>query len=320
MIDMLNFVNRATDQKGIVPLLSHICVHDGKLQASNSRMTIEGKCPQLAAHSFTVPAEKFIKAVERCKDVPKIERAANGTVKISSGRFRVTLPSLDAVNYPHQTFKPSEAVEIEAAAGFSLALRKIAPFISLDASRPWSLGACLTKDYFYATNNVTIVRTPVKWAGPVINLPGYIIQEILNIDEPILSIWASKTSVSFEYEEGWLRAQLYTDAWPDISKMFEKEKEFEDVPDGLLSAIEQLIPFCPDVKFPSIHFKDGAISTANGSQSAEMGFDWKVQGIYRAEVLQLVLGVATRWSPHTYPKPVFFEGDGVEGLMVGAKR
>lgn len=320
MLNALNFVNRATADKDIVRILTHICVHDGVLQGADMRMSIAADCPELAGHSFTVPAEKFIKAIVACKGEPVIAHQPDGTVKVSKGRFRVTLPALNSADYPTNTFKPDDAVQIAAPAGFLAALRLIYPFISRDASRPWSMGVCLRPDYFYATNNVTLARVPMQWNGPLINLPNFVVEELLDINEPIKEIWASPSAISFKFQGGWMRSQLFADAWPEsIPKMFDVTREFVPVPEGLLDAVEKLIPFCPDVKFPSIHFTDGGITTANGLQSAEIGFDWAGVGVYRAEVLQTVLRVATEWDPTAYPKPVFFNGKGIQGMMIGIR-
>ena len=321
MLDALKLVNRATADKDVIRMLTHICVYDGKIQGADSKMAIEVDCPDLDGHSFTAPAEKFIKAVNACNGSPTIVVNADGTIKISQKRFRVTLPSLNVKDYPRQTFKPDNAVQVTVPDNFLSGLRKLYPFISQDASRPWSLGICTRPGYFYATNNVTMARVAMAWDGPVINLPGYIVQEVLEINQPVLEIWVSDSSISFKFQGAWLRAQLYTDKWPDsVSKMFDVKREFQKVPDDLLNAVDQLIPFCPDVKFPSIFFKDGSITTANGLQSAEIGFDWKGVGVYRAEVLKLVLGVALEWTPGEYPKPVFFKGNGIEGMMVGVRQ
>lgn len=321
MLNALKFVNRATADKDVVRILTHICVHDGMLQGSDHRISIAAECPELVGHSFTVSADKFIKAVVACQGDPSIEPQPNGTIKIKHGRFRVTLPTLRTEDYPTATFKPDDAEQIVTPTGFLEALRKLMPFISRDASRSWSMGVCLRSDFFYATNNVTLARVPVQWNGPVINLPSFLIEELLDINEPITEIWVSPTSISLKFKGAWLRSQLYSDAWPEsIPSMFKSDVAFVTVPPGLLEAVERLIPFCPDAKFPSIHFNDGGITTANGLQSAEIGFDWQGIGVYRAEVLQTVLRVATSWDPTAYPKPVFFKGAGIEGMMVGIRK
>ena len=48
MLNALKFVNRATADKDIVRILTHICVHDGLLQGADTRMSIAADCPELA--------------------------------------------------------------------------------------------------------------------------------------------------------------------------------------------------------------------------------------------------------------------------------
>lgn len=321
MLDALKFVNRATADKDVFKALTHICVYDGKLQGSNTQIAIEAESSQVTGLNFVVPCEKFVKAVIGCRGEPTLTITEQGTLKVSHGRFRVTLPLMAFDSYPLQTFKSDDAVKIDAPTRFISTLKKVLPFISQDASRPWSLGASITPNYVYATNNVTLVRSPISWAGPTINLPAHVIRELTLIDNPVDEVWASERSISFKFEGGvWLRAQLFTDRWPEMSQMFDKPQVFEEVPDGILQAVESLIPFCPNPKFPVIRFEDGIITTATGVHSAEIGFDWKGQGAYRAEVLQLVLGVARQWTPSNYPSPVFFKGQDIEGMMVGVRR
>lgn len=319
MLDALKFVERATADKDIIRALTHICVHDGRLQAGDSKIALECTCPELAGHSFTVAADKFIKAIAVCDGVPKIEILDDSRIKVSHKRFRVTLPTLKVEDYPRSEMRKSTEIPVPEA--FIEALKRVFPFVSQDASRPWSLGVWLQDGYACATNNVTLVRTPIDWHGPAINLPRFAIQEILDIKIPITRIFVDGSALEVEYGDAWFKTQTYTDIWPDSAvQLFNRPMpEMHSVPADLLKAVEKLIPFCPDVKFPSIYFKDGAITTANGAQSAEIGFDFEFTGCYRAEVLQLALSVASEWSPQTYPQPIFFKGDLIEGMLVGLR-
>ena len=318
MLDALKFVERATADKDIIRALTHICIHDGRLQGADSKMALECACPELTGQSFTVPADKFIRAVTACDNDPTIELLEDKRVKISHKRFKVTLPTLKVEDYPRAELT-GEALTVPD--GFIAALRRLFPFISQDASRPWSLGVWLDGQYAYATNNVILVRTPLAWIGTPINIPRYAVQEIIEIAKPIKQLWMSTNAIGIEYDDAWFRAQKYVDEWPaNVTGLFARMCDtMQVVPDGLLEAVNKLIPFCPDVKIPTIYFQHGAIATANGAQSAEIGFDWEGVGVYRAEVLQLVLGVAKEWDPTTYPAPCFFRGDKLEGLLVGVR-
>lgn len=322
LIDKLTFVHRAAADKDIIPVLTHIYVHGGKVQASDARITLEVPAPELQGHSFTIPAEKFIRAVANCPNDPKIERVEN-KVKIVAKPVRVSLQCCNVTDYPYVEFKTDDAVRIEAPGEFLPALRRLFGFISTDATRPWSLGVRLSTEYFYATNNVTMARVPVKWSGPEMNLPRFVIEKLLEIDMPVVEIWASANSISFKFSNGgWMRGQLYASPWPDVSKMFEQSRQYVDVPEGLLSAVQMALPFCGDPKFPVIFLTPSGVATdEKGMSRAEVDFAYGLKGAYRGEVLELVLPLAKRWTPDSYPGPVFWEGeDGMEGLMVGVRQ
>ena len=95
--------------------------------------------------------------------------------------------------------------------------------------------------------------------------------------------------------------------------------DLQPVPQGIGDEIKKLIPFCPDIKHPTVVFKEGCVSTQDGEQSAEIGFECAAAGIYNIERLLEVLAVATYWDPTTYPRPVFFKGDKIQGLIVGIR-
>ena len=144
MLDALKFVERGTADKDIIRILTHICVHDGRLQGADSKMALECACPELKGHSFTVPADKFIRAINACDSQPKLEMQEASILKISKGRFKVTLPTLKVEDYPRAELGGQA---FPCPDGFVAALERIFPFISQDASRPWSLGVWLDGKY-----------------------------------------------------------------------------------------------------------------------------------------------------------------------------
>lgn len=322
MLEKLKFVERATATKDVIRILTHLCIHDGKVQGGDSKIAIEVDCPELAGHSFTVDSIKFIKAVTACDDQPKIELLEDGRVKISKGRFVARLPTLKADAFPRAELRSAGDATIVTPDKFIETLRRVSPFISLDASRPWSQGVWLDGAYAYATNNVSMVRLPLVWAGPKINIPRYAVEELISINQPIKSIHVTKGSIAVEYDDSWFKAMTYVDEWPQgtIDKLFSQmPASMTPVPDGLMQAVERIVPFCPEPKFPTIYFKNGSISTADGAESAEVGMDWNGTGAYRVEALQRVLEVAKEWMPDTYPAPIYFKADDMDGLLVGIR-
>jgi hypothetical protein len=198
-------------------------------------------------------------------------------------------------------------------------LRKLRAFVSDDASRPWSNGILLRDDYAYATNNVVMARTAFPWSFGDVNLPVYAVDELLRIGQEPTGILQDAEALVFELGDAWLRAQLLTGAWPDVSSRFDELDAGAAVPEGLLTAIEQVLPFCPDPKLPEIVFSATGVSTTTGEHSAAVEGIELPDGRYRAEVLQLALSVAERANFAEYPNPIAFCGAGIEGIFVGLR-
>ena len=94
-----------------------------------------------------------------------------------------------------------------------------------------------------------------------------------------------------------------------------------NIPEGLLEAVQKVIPFCPDSRFPVITLTETDVRTAEGVMAASVEC---VNGLfpskYRAEPLLLVLQQAKQIDLTKYPSPVPFAGlNGLQGVIIGVK-
>jgi DNA polymerase III sliding clamp (beta) subunit (PCNA family) len=315
MQSILNLVRGSVSTKDFVPVLQCFHIYNGRIQGQNGRIAIDAPFPDMG--DITVPAERFLKAVDACDGEPKISVTEEGKLSIKKGAFRAVLPLHDHTAFP----RAEKTGEVLATCdGLIAMLRRLRPFISEDASRPWALGILLRADYAYATNNVILARTPFEWSFGDIILPVYAIDELLRIGEEPTVVLVDDTALTFEYKSGaWLRAQLLTGGWPAVENKFDDIPQLEPVPDGLREAVEKVLPFCPDPKFPLIALSANGVSTAEGEHMAAVEGIVLPEGRYRAETLLAVLEVAKRISLEDYPRPVMFSGDQIEGMFVGMK-
>lgn len=319
MLEELKFVEGAVADKDVIPVLTHFCIHDGCIQGADTRIAIETPCPDLAGFSFTVPADKFIRAVLACDGAPSISMLESGKVSVKQGRFKALLPTLDASTFPRRELPQ----RIGNAPSDLLAVFKLLqPFISQDASRAWSLGVWIHGGYAYATNNVALVRTPLTSDLTPVNIPAYFVNEIVRIGKAPTTLYQNVDAIAVSYTDGsWVCGSTYRDSWPDVTARFDgiADTDLTTLPDGLSKVIARLLPFCPDPKYPTLRFTADGISTLDGTHSAEMGFDGLPNTAFRAEVLQLVVGVADKWDLTKYPAPIPFVGKAIEGIFVGVK-
>lgn len=321
MLDILDFVRGSVADKDLVPVLTHLHVSDGTVQGGNGRMAITGYAPDLAGYDFTVPADPFYRAVVACDGTPKLALKGSA-LTVSKGKFRVRLPVLPGDEYPVVT---RDGIKGKGYSGACLlhALQRVRPFVSKDASRVWSSGVLLADGMAWATDNVTMVGTPVKGLPKATRciIPLDAVDELVRVGYEIDRFWITDNSAVFVYADNcWMRTALIDDKWPIEPRALLVDQPCDPVPDGLADAVRKVLPFCPDSKFPAVKFSENGVSTMDGDMAASVGGVALPAGAWRAEPLLNMLAVATHVALEYHPEPCPFKGDGgLVGVIVGLR-
>jgi hypothetical protein len=305
-----------------MPVLTHFHIYGGRVQGGNGRIAIDAPCPELAGFDCTVPAERFLKAVDACDGEPKLKLTDAGKLTVSKGKFRATLPLAEHAAFPKVAEVPHTSSFLDGVKWPALLplLRKLYPFIGEDASRPWSCGVLLDGGYAWATNNVSLARVPCA-LGQNFVLPIFAVDELLRIGQEPASVQADKNSIWFYFAEGWwMRCQKLEGAWPDVAAFMPAEPSDSYAPaKALAEAVRKVLPFCPDPKHPVIQTGPEGVSTLDGEMSASVGHDGLTAARFRAEPLLAVLEAAAGIDLSTYPKACYWRGDGIDGVIVGMR-
>ena len=314
MIKELRLVRGAVAKKDIVPVLTHFHVYDGRIQGGNGKIAIDCPCESLKGFDFTVPCERFLKAVDACNGEPNI-KVKETKLTVSKKKFRATLPLSNHETFPRDT-SPTSYDDMDAS-DLLQAMRVLLPFVADDATRLWSNGIWFNDGYAYATNNVVLIRTPVELQASFI-LPSFAVEEILRVGMLPTGFHVDDKSLYLMYQNGmWLRSHLIEGQWPEsVATMIQETKTIPLEPE-FIAAVEQIVPFCPNEALPRICLDDGKVATDDGAMSAEVGGFKGMTGYYRAEPLLAVARVASHIDFSTYPKPCYFKGYAVEGVLVG---
>ena len=319
MIETLNLVAGAVSTKDMLPVLTHFCIYDGRIQGSNGRVAIDAPCSELAGLDAIVPAEKFLKAVNACQGEPQLKLNADKTrLTISKGRFRATVSLLQVDDYPREENAAGEKTTF--AQPVLPMLRMLAPFVSDDASRPWACSILLRDGYAYATNNVVVARTPYKWTAGDLALSAAGIDEMLRIGDEPTAITVTEHGCWMHYTRCWLKMQLLQGGWPEaLSKLMAQLATAQPppLPAGLLDDVQLLKPFFPDEKMPIVLTGPEGVSTQDGQHSAAVEGGGLPKGAFRLESLSLVLAIATHADLAASPSP--WRGDNIEGLLSGVR-
>lgn len=319
MIETLKLVQGAVAKKDFVPVMTAVHFYDKRVQATNGRITIDAPFPELDI-DVTVNADRLIKAVNACDGEAKIKLTENGKLSIWQGKFRALIPVNDHNSFPK--VEPQGDFHPVNGAYLLRLMQELRPFVADDATRPWACGMLLDGDYAYATNNVSIARVHQPFDKPVsltgrLNLPAFLLDELTRIKRPPVNASHDDKSLTLDLGDGiWIRSNLFADQWPDITRFFQPA-ELSPIPPELSPAIEKILPFCPDPKLPVIVLGQNTVSTVEGEMSAAVEGIELPDARFHAKVLQLVLDHCHSINLSSYPKPCAFQGDGIDGVVMG---
>jgi len=309
MLQALKRVRAAIAPNTLVPALSHIHLYGGRVQAGNGNVFIDA--PTSLDLNITVPAARFVAAIEACKGAHSISITENRAT-VTGKKFKAWVPLLSS--YP--VVKATEGERHECP-GICAVLRQLYDFIGTDASRPWGCAVLFKNGYAWATNNKSLIRVPTQVKATV-ELPHFVITELLNAEDEPSIFSVANNSVTFFYGDGvWVRSQLFAVNWPDIAR-FQAiiEQSGELVPEGLVEAVETLSAFVQDSKLPVLLLSEKGVSTQEGDHFAEIADIELPNCAHDSRLLRLVLPKATHVKFAASGPNVFYnERTKVRGLF-----
>lgn len=325
MLESLNLVRGAVSDGKILTVLSHFHISNGRVYGSDGNVTISAPFPEIHTDPITVPAVPFLRAVDYCgPGLNFTVDAEKQVLRISKGRFRSRIPLSDhAFGLPD--VKGSVKVVQGEPTDLLAALRKLSPFISNDASRPWALSVMVRNGYLWSTNNVVIARVARAWSTEEFTIPDKAVKELLRIkQEPSKIYKTANGNILFELEDSVRVFARCVDAqWPDIESLYAKHTEnrqgsWSAVDEPLRNEVRNIVPFCEDQKFPIVQFEGRTVKTKEGTLSAEIDIDQELPlAFFDSSVLIPVLQVSN--EIHIQPPAHLFRGDDIEGIIAGVR-
>lgn len=314
MLSDLKFVQGAVAKKDYEPALTHFCIRDGKILGYNGAIAL---CTPTDLNLNCMPkAVPFVKAVQTCRDTVELHLTANGQLSVRSGNFTAHVGCLEEQDYPNVA---PEGQIIDLKDGHLLeALEVLSPFVAEDASRSWARGILLRGQSAYATNNIIIIE---KWLGytfPIeVNIPDEAVNELIRIGEEPIQIQVAENSITFHFAQNrWLRCQLLTTEWPDVSKVLDRPSDPKPVPEGFFTALEDLTPFIDDLEHVYLH-SDVVSTVPIDGIGATVKIPGMIEaGIYNIRQLRHLEGVIKEIDLTQAPAPCLFYGDKLRGAIV----
>lgn len=295
---------------------TQIVFEGGRLSAFNGLLQYQAPSGLEKEERFAVSEKRLALALRSCGEDLKLSatkeflRLKNGPLSIKVRRIEEGIADFERITIP-KSAATQKAAELHAA------LRRIQPFISSDASRPWSVSVSVKKGYAWATNNLALVRTPVPGFKEEMRIPAPMVDFLCAL--PTLGYYHidDKARLIFTHEKSLIRSPQGANEWPDTSKFFAKmPKKLPEIPKEMAEAANTVGKFAD--RFTSL--SKTQIESKQAAMETEYDIDFsKGKGQYSAKLLTLILAHATHADFSFYPEPIFFKGDKLEGTAVGMR-
>lgn len=319
MLNDLKFVQGAVAKKDFVPALTHFHIGEGRVYGFNGTLAIS--TPTDLAVTATPKAVSFIKAVERIPDNTEVvlNLTEAGKLGVRAGRFRAYVECHEDSTGVVRVAPAGDYVELPG--GILPILRKLAPFMGVDASRPWAMGVLLKGQSAFATNNIILIEhwLPMHFPTPL-TIPAEAIKEMLRIGAEPIGIQVEERAVTFHYTSGaWLRTALFSTEWPDLAAVLDRDHSAQPVPADFFDAVQRLDAFAD--KANRLHLRGGIVATSEheGIGALVELDDFGGVGCHFLSQMARLDGVATSIDFGMWPSPCLFFGDMLRGAIVGMR-
>jgi len=204
-------IKPACDFQSLSPGAVALTFKDGHAFAKN--LSLMAKIPFEGVADCVVAAKEFSTAV-RAFPAATSARVTPKTVIISKGDTLGTIPRMDVVvDYDDIPLKMSPVPK-----GFGAAIERVAPFVSKDRTRAWTMGARIDGSKIVATNNVVLVEAAMLEDSGVtkLTLSNSLVEFLASNHAGIESWGISNKEIRFAFKDGgWVRAARLNGEMPD---------------------------------------------------------------------------------------------------------
>lgn len=319
MIPELRTACMVCESGAVIERYKHVVFADGTLRAFNGVVHVQAPSSLDPILRFAVNEERLLQALSACESEDVEIKNTSDFLVMKHGKLTVRIRKISADTIYHDAITGPPRAQQHKVPEFQEVLRAVAPFMSADASRPWTTSILFRGGFAWATNNLSLVKYPM-----VSQIPSQ-----FTVPSAAVPVLCNLSSIDWIYVDG--NAQVIVGcgklkvafpqasaAWPaNVADYFDKApKKLPKLDAELLAAAKIVEKFAE--RFVSLRPEkvEGKLATIESEYEIEVP---NGKGIYPAKLLLLVLTHATHADFSTYPEPIFFAGEKLRGVAVGAK-
>jgi hypothetical protein len=265
----------------------------------------------------------LVEALSKCSDSFTLTQLDSGRLSVKSGKFKAVVPCLDPALMQYAAPDP---MIVPITNAFRDAVEAVGVLANENAQHILTASVLMNGPSVISTNRVMLMEA---WHGldlpPNVPLPKQFVAALVKQKKNLTGFGFSDCSATFYFDDGcWLRTQLYSDEWPDVSHILNRNANLWTIDPNFFKSLEAVIPFSEDGNIYSdtnllkSHPDDGVGATfeCNG---VPKGF------VYPAKQLMLMKPHVKKIDymasgVHDSSYCLVFEGDQVRGVISGRQR
>lgn len=319
LLDALQFCSVVSEKVG-TPYETHIGLCNNWAVAFNGIIAAGAPIKEdIYCHPHTL---LFIEALSKCDENYSLTQLDNGRLSVKSGKFKALIPCLDPA-LMQEAIPDPQIVGITNK--FKEAIEAVGVLANENAQHVLTASVLINGATVISTNRLMLFEA---WHGldlpPNVPLPKQFVAALVNQKKNLTGFGFSNNSATFYYEDGcWLRTQLYSDSWPDVSKILERPANLWSIDPNFFKALEAIIPFSED---GNIYSDTNLLMSHADNQGASYECNGIPKGfVYPAKQLMMMKGhvnkidyMAQGTANGSYC--LVFYGDTMRGIISGRER
>ncbi len=311
--EVLKTVALAAAKKPSVPILSHFCFYNGRVQCSDSVVTIDAEFD--ITIETVAPIKQFMAAVAGTEGA---RFSLKRRLSIKTGYMHSTFGVLNVGDFPlSEALKNKKKIK----AGILPSMKRLEKFIDSNAYRTWSTGVLVKDGFGYATDNVILVRDKLFETTPDIVLPRRLVSLLIKINMEPTHFSTDDNAICFWFEDMWLKSTLLDNNWPDAERIIDSAKRSNvfsllSMHDGLLNIKKfdttkgtAVITF--DGKNMAMKDETSDVDVACDVDHSTFNLDALIKVTDNADLIHI-----------NWPEPCYFEcvDESLDGVLVGVNK
>jgi len=320
MLADLKFLSGAVARKDYVAELCHFTIYDGRAGSHDGLLSMS--TPISLGLDVTPHATTMMKAIAACDDDKTLSLHVTpaGKLAIKSGAFRTYVNCLPNDTRVEQPMPEGDTLPV--APTLMDAIKALAPFMSVDASRPWSQGLYIRENSAFATNNIILAE---YWHGSAfphdVILPADAVAQLLKAKTPPIAAQVSPSSATFHFEgERWMRTQLVDQAYPfdKLQTILGRAASPQELTPSFFEALAKLKPFVDEQA--GVRIYPDRVTTSDAGDQTGSTVEVEVaggNGHFNVNQLLLLEDVASAVDWLTHPAPCYWQGKRMRGVIIG---